>query len=387
MDDKSIIFSKEKILKTFIFFLVIICIAIVVSKYLTNEEYRDTVDKRFFNKEIEEDVANSIEFNSDSNPTICAYGKYIALLSKNVLSVYDSSTTNCASLDMNIIEPYMSSDENNLVVAEKKGNHLYLVSNTNIMWENEVDGEIYRASVNKNGYVAVLIKNSTYKSVVILYDNTGKELFRTYLATSYALCAEISEDNKYIAIGQVDYSGTLLKSVVKLISVEKAKQNPQDAIVYTYESEPNKILDNLKFNTNDEVICMFDSYIQKINDLSDERICDINNEKLLVDVNLENNVVSVEKETSGLFSYQYQMNLKNTVGKSDNLYILKNDIPKHLKVSKKLICLNIMNEVRIVNSNGWLLKCYTTKNEIQDVVVGDSIVGIVYNNKIEVIGL
>ena len=148
-----------------------------------------------------------------------------------------------------------------------------------------------------------------------------------------------------------------------------------------------KILNNIKFNTKNEVICMFDSYIQKVTAVSDERLYDINKDDIFIDINLVSDIVIVEKETSGLFSYQYQINIKNTVGKSDNLYILNNDVPKRLKVTPNLICMNLANEVRVINASGWLLKRYTTKSEIQDIVVSDSIMGIVYNNKIEVINL
>ena len=242
-------------------------------------------------------------------------------------------------------------------------------------------------SINENGYVSVLLKNTTYKSIVVVYDIEGNELFRTYLATSYAICSDISKNNEYLAIGQIDYSGTIVKSVVKLIEIDKVKDDPQNSIVNTYESESNKILSNIKFNSKNEAVCMFDSYIQKVTKDNDEKIYDITENDVFVDINLANQIVIVQKETSGLFSYQYQINIKSTVGKSDSLYMLENELPKKLTVNKNLICMKLSDEVRIINASGWLLKLYATKTEIQDVVVGDSIVGIIYNNKIEFVNL
>ena len=43
--------------------------------------------------------------------------------------------------------------------------------------------------------------------------------------------------------------------------------------------------------------------------------------------------------------------------------------------------------LRIINDNGWIVKNYKTNTEIQDIVIGNNLIGIVYNNKIEVIGL
>ena len=207
------------------------------------------------------------------------------------------------------------------------------------------------------------------------------------MANNYAICSDVSENNKYLAVGEIDYSGTIVKSVVKIIDIDLVKNDSQNSIIYTYESESNKILNNITFNNKNEAICMFDSYIQKIKTDSDERVYDITKDDIFVDINLNNNIVAIQKETTGLFSYKYQTTIKSTIGKSDNLYILENDIPKKLKVTNSLICINLVNEVRIVNSSGWLLKKYVTNSEIQDIVVGDSIIGIVYNNKIEVINI
>lgn len=368
MEEKPKRQTKSNIIKICLFLFAVVCIAFVLARYLINDDFRSIVDSKILKKELTENASNKIEIDSDDNPYIYAYDKYITVISKNVLSLYNEDANIVSKIDIDVTKPYINSKEKYLVVAEKGGNKLYLLSNTDVKWEKDIEGEIYRVNVNKNGYVSVLLKNTTYKSVVIVYDVEGNELFRTFLATSYAICSEVSENNKYLAIGQIDYSGTIVKSVVKLISIDLVNENSQDSIVYTYESESSKILNNIKFNSKNELICMFDSYVQKVTVLSDERLYDIKEEDIFVDVNLQNNMIVIEKEKSGLFSYKYQVNIKNTVGKSDNLYILENEIPKTLKVNDNVICMNLVNEVRIVNSNGWLIKRYTTNSEIQDIV-------------------
>ena len=81
------------------------------------------------------------------------------------------------------------------------------------------------------------------------------------------------------------------------------------------------------------------------------------------------------------------MKLKSTTNTSENLYILKNDVPKSIIVSSDVIGINLGTEVQIVNSNGMLLKSYKSKQEIKSLVVGDSIAGIIYKDKIELIDL
>ena len=386
-ENKSVTHSKSNVIKVLIFFLIVIAVAAILAFYLIDTKFHAQVDDFIFRKDVTENSSNIIEINTDSNPYVYAFDKYITVLSKNTLTMYSQDSSEFMKIDVSITKPYAESNDKYFVLAESGGSKVYLLTSEGIKWEKDVEGDIYRVSVNENGYVSVILKNTTYKSIVTVYDFEGNELFKSFLAKSYAICSEISGNNKYLAIGQIDYSGTIVKSIVKLISIETAQNNSQESIVYTYESESGKILNNITFNEKNEAICMFDSYIQKITVSSDQRMYDINTDDMFVDINLKNNIVILTKENSGLFSYEYQVNLKNTTGKSDSLYILENDVPKKLKTNRSLICIYFAGEVRVVNSNGWLLKKYKTNTEIQDIVIGSNLIGIVYNNKIEVVSL
>ena len=132
---------------------------------------------------------------------------------------------------------------------------------------------------------------------------------------------------------------------------------------------------------------MFNGYIQKVGTDSSSKFMDIGSEVLFFDMGLKDKFAIIEKQSSGLFSYEYQMKLKNTANTSEHLYILKNDVPKSLIVSSDVIGINLGTEVQIVNSSGMLLKSYKSKQEIKSLVVGDSIAGIIYKDKIELINL
>ena len=53
--------------------------------------------------------------------------------------------------------------------------------------------------------------------------------------------------NKYLAIGEVDFTGTIIKSYVKIISAELAQTTPDNSIVYIYEADDNSIITNIKY--------------------------------------------------------------------------------------------------------------------------------------------
>ena len=104
-------------------------------------------------------------------------------------------------------------------------------------------------------------------------------------------------------------------------------------------------------------------------------------------INLRDAIAIIDKQSSGLFSYEYEVAMKSTNSTSENLYILNSDLPKSLLVSGNVMAINLGNEVQIINSNGWLLKNYTSSKQISNIVLGNSIAGIVYKNKIEIISL
>lgn len=377
--------DNNSITKILVFILAIFVIIIVAARYTTDEEFRSYIDTNIFKRQVEESTLNTIEIDSDANPSIYAYDKYIAVLNKNTLTEYSSEGNVIAKLDVNISVPLVDTNEKYMVLAEDGGQRVYLISGSNILWTTTVEGSISRVDVNKNGYVSIVITDTIYKSVVAFFDLSGKELFRNYVPTNYAVCTSISTNNEYLAIGEIDYSGTIIKSYVKIISADLAQTDPENSTIYIYEAENGEIITNINYQDKDIAVCMFNSYIQKVTTDSNERLYDITGNDLFIDINLKEGVAIIDKQSSGLFSYEYEMTIKNPHTKSDSLFILDSDLPKTISVSGNVMALNLGNEVKIVNSSGWPLKNYTSSKQIKGLVVGDSIAGIIYKNKIEIV--
>lgn len=379
--------DKKANSKFLAFVIIVFLIVFFTARYATDEDFRTLIDVNVLKKQVAESTLTKIDIDLDSNPNIFAYDKYIAILTKNKLSEYTKDGQKMAELDINISIPIVHTAGEYMVIAEKNGQKLYLISGEDIIWENTVEGNISEVNVNRNGYVSIVIKNTTYKSVIAFFDLEGTELFRRYISKNYAICTAVSTNNKYLAIGEIDYSGTILKSFITIISVEKAQQDPKNSIINTYESDNGEIITNINYQDKENAICMFNSYIQKVGVDSNERIYEITDNDMFVDINLKDSIAIIDKQSSGLFSYEFEMLLKNTDRKSESLYILDSDLPKMVEISGNNIALNFGNEIRIVKSNGRLIKKYTSNSQIKNLVIGDSIAGVIYKNKIEIIEL
>ncbi len=389
-DDKNkdnITHKKISFGKACIVILIIFIATMILARYVADKEFRQYVDTNILQKEVSSENLNTIDINSENNPTICAIDNHIAVLSKSILEFYDTNAKLVNKIDINLASPITASCGSHLILAENSGNKIYAIKSTNLAWQTQVSGTITRINVNKNGYVSVIVSNTSYKSLVIVFDNDGNEIFKTYLAKTFATCTDISQDNKYLAIGEVDYSGTIIKSTVKIVSTDSAIKDSANAIVYQYNSDADEIITNIKYSDKQNAICMFNSYIQNVSPTGDTRVFDVNQDTIFMDCNLEGNLILVEKQSSGLFSYDYQMKIISTLGAKSNLFILSNSMPKNIDVAGKNICINYGNEVQFVNDNGWLIKRYTPHSEIKDIVLADGIAGIIYKDEIDVIKL
>jgi len=133
---------------------------------------------------------------------------------------------------------------------------------------------------------------------------------------------------------------------------------------------------------------MFNGYVQNVGIDSNERIYEMTDNDMFVDINLKDTIAIIDKQSSGLFSYEYEMLLKSTNSKLESLYILDSDLPKKVEMCGNNIALNLGNEIRIVNaSNGRLIKKYISNSQIKNLVIGETIAGVIYKNKIEIIEL
>ena len=141
------------------------------------------------------------------------------------------------------------------IIGEKSGTNIYMICGNQKIWESKITGSIYDVYVNKNGYAAVIYKQSGYKSLVKIITPTGEELFTSYLASTYALDVAITNDNKKLAIAEVDAEGIHVVSSIKIIDIN----NLENQNVKKIDLEENSLIVNIEYNEKNELLIMTDS--------------------------------------------------------------------------------------------------------------------------------
>lgn len=380
--------NKNKVATSIIIGIILILLIIITIVYANNKGARNWIDKNILRKEKTQNNLPSIEIEEPDNSSIYAFNKYIGILNKNIFQIYDNTGKKVNELTIEITKPIFSSNNRYLAIAEEKGQKLYLIEDNNIIWETKVEGNISQIVVNKNGYVAVTIVDTLYKTIVSMYDNKGEEQFKTFLKSTRAVSTSISEDNKYLAIAKIDTSGTMIQSSVEVMPIEDVKNNPDNSVKKIYDGESNDLIINIKYQEKDKLLCMYTDKITVIKtDGTVEKLQEYGNKKVsFASIELSNTSITVEEKSSGIFTADSIVNIINSDNKSKSMYTAE-AVTKEIYTSNNIIALNLGSQVEFINTSGWLVKRYIAEQEITSIVLSNSVAGIIYRDKIEIINL
>lgn len=372
--------KKKIIILILIIFIVIVTIVFSIL-YQKNLYVKAFLDQYLFRKNITENTLPKI---SMQNGHVFSFNDHIICLEKNVLTFYNRSSDKSFSLDVDISEPIFETNGKFLCVAEKNGSKVYLISNKNIIWQKDVEGKITNLSVNKNGYVAISISDTTYKTICKVYSNDGSELFTNYLSKSYIIDSSISDDNKFLALAEANFSGITIQSNITIISIDNALKGGTDTIQYTYSAPAQDFIINIEY-CNNNLVCLYDNHIDIIKDNSCNEVTNFENTDILF-ADINNKLVQVEKRTAGMLSSEFELQILDIPSLEKIVYTLDRE-PKSIEVFGNVIAINFGTEILFINNSGWLIKNYTSFQEVQSIVLSNNLAGIIYKDKVEFLSL
>ena len=381
--------STKRIVSLILITILVIVVITIIILYLTVTSVRDFMDEYILGKIVTEDNLVSVQLDYESDVTVFGYSKYICVLAENTLKQYNSSGTLANEIELVITTPVYSVNSKYLAISEDGGTKIYVISDNKILWEKEVDGNIDKITINKNGYVAVVLSGTAYKSVIATYDSNGTELFKTYLSSTTAQDVTISQDNEYLAFAEINTSGTTIQSNIKIISVSEAQENPSDSIIFTYEADSNSLVTNIEYQKQNMLVCMYDDAIHLISNEQDEVIMELEDDEQNIefaDIRLTNYIYRAIEKSTGLFQANTIIEMLNIETTKETVYTI-DGVVKSIYCFDDMIAVNLGQELEIFNTSGWMLKQYSSSQDIQDVTFANNMAGIIYRDRVEIINL
>lgn len=381
-------FNKKKLALLIVIIVLIILVITSAVIYNSNKNFRDFMDKHIFRKDVTEENVPIIEIDYNSNTNIFTYGKYICVLAENTLNEYSSSGKKEKEVKIEINNPIYDVNGKYLVIAENNSQKIYLISDDHVIWEKNIDGNLNKVTVNKNGYVCAIVTGTTYKSVIITFDEKGNELFKSYLSNTIAVDAYVSPDNSEFAYAEVNNSGTVIQSNIKIISIKDVKEKNTEA-KYTYNAPQDSLILRIKYQDKNQLICMYDDGIHKFESGVDVELVKLNedNPKItFADIELDGHIFRTYEKSTGIFSADTVVEIQNTSNGKESIYTI-GEVAKAVNSYNNVIAINFGDEVYFVDTNAWLIKRYTSSQVIEKIILGDGVAGIIYRDKIEIVNL
>lgn len=375
--------KNKKMFKLTVITGIAITVLIIFALYIANKEFRSFIDTYILRKEISEENANALIIDTENVSLVYAYDKNLVVYNDGNINFYNSSAKENGNIEMTLSRPIAASDKKYLALGDYGSQKICLIKSNNLLWQKDIEGKVSKISVNEKGYVAVSVIGTTYESIVMLYNPKGELLFSKYLST-YVMAIDISSDNEYLAIAEIDNSGITPMTKIEMISIELATTNSENPTVNSYQAGANEMLTGLNYQ-NKKLLCSFDNYVLKMTESTNEKIYELTDLTAYVDIGLANDFVRIDKEESSVFKSDYRLKINSSSGK-EKIYIIEGSL-KAVKAKDKIVALNLGKEVHFINQNGNLVKKYVSSQEVKNVIVSDKIGVMVYADKINIINL
>lgn len=361
---------------------IIMCLTIAALSGLVFYFNSDGIIRYFQNKEWEiADSFASVEINNFT--TSEGLLSDMVVIGNNYVKEYSAEGKEVFEFFLPFQEVVSSAAGAYCVIGEKNGSTLYLISNHEKEWENTVTGTIYDVYVNKNGYVAVIFKQSGYKSLVKVIAPNGNELFTISLASTYAVAVSISNDNRQLAIAEVDADGIHIKSDIKMIDMNQLDNKN----VQKFDLEENSYIVDIKYNNKNELLVRTDQSISIFYDGSLKQIVSYEYaDTISATIENSNVPVLIKKEENGLFDVKYKvlMYTSDLGANTPREYELLS-LPKQMMTNENQIILVMDKEILVVNLNGKLIKKFKINANVKcvETLEGGEMMAVIFRDKIE----
>ena len=362
----------KNVLKSIITIIIIAVVSTISGLYVGNTEAKQWIDKNVLKKELISDNLKVIDLEDESAKVI-AYSSKIATIAKNVLTIYDSNGKVINTIDVEITNATFYAKDNYLLIVDLGSSNIYLVNGTTLSWSKKLEGNISKACVNDVGEVAVILTDTSYKSIITMFDYYGKEEFKTYLSNTLATDVKLSSKGDYLSYIETDFSGSLIITKVKTIDVNSTKENSENSLKHCYDFDSDELLLKCEYK-KDNLLVFSKKKCYTLKDGEKVEIIEIKDNISFVEINLKEQIAYVEENEEGL----QILKMVNITNLTQREYIV-DEIVKDIYSNLNMVAINTSGQVYFVK------KKFITNSNILDISMGDKVAAIIYKNRVEIL--
>jgi len=142
---------------------------------------------------------------------------------------------------------------------------------------------------------------------------------------------------------------------------------------------------NVEYQEQNKLICMYSDGIESYEEKTSTELIKFDDKKeSFMTIELSNRVALVDEISTGEYTANTNIRIIDPNTKKEREYVT-GSIAKSIKTSDNKMAINFGTELHLIDKNGILLKKYISDTEINNIVMTDAVVGIVYKDRIQII--
>lgn len=312
---------------------------------------------------------------------IFSYQKELLVYSRGTVRTYNEYGKKTWEYKFDeMFTPKIETNGKYLQITNADNGYIYVFENKYEVARIKVNGNIDKASINKNGETSVLYGSLGAKAVIGVYSKKGKETYSTKLSNANVTNFKLSDNSKYLVYTEVIMQGI---SVTENINIVDTSKSNSVKTVKTMTSEMVYRLDIKGQNIDIVTDIAVYRYNMKNGKTIEEKID--NRNIIYVDYADKYLALLSKKADNEAKSQLIIKNIENDKEKVVNI----DDVPKDFKYSNYLAYVVFQKQIEVYNNFGKNVKVYKSDNIILNIQIfnnGKSI-AIPYSSEIEIINI
>ena len=169
-------------------------------------------------------------YETGARQAFAADGENIAVATTTGLQLLDGSGYTVSRQVFSMSQPAVSAGGGVFAFYDVGGTALRVAYADGEITDMDTDSTIISVSVNDSGYLTTVTETAGYKSLVTVYDSELSAVYKWYSGTGYALSAQVSPDNKSLAVACAGAAGGTVHLFSLSSETEKASLTSADEL-------------------------------------------------------------------------------------------------------------------------------------------------------------
>ncbi len=352
--------KKTDVYANAVMFLCIAVIIIIAAGYIYINGY-EAVLGHLLRENIGGTQA-SVSVQTGVNYHFDTYHNDVVQCSRDGIKVIDRNGQHAWSVAMNLSQPFMQVTSRGIMVADRGGHEVHLITNRNHIELIKTDNPIITARMNDSGYVAIVTEARGYQARVTVYTPDAAPFYIWHSMRNVIIDVDVSLDGKKMVASVLDTSKGHLSAGVMFF-------NLHEEVPYAAKELEDMIVSNIYIRGEQTVIAVADNQMRSFTLADGSTNWQQGYEGMILQsyaVSDNNDIVIAlqDKKSGGLFKTSNKIVIYDIAGRERGSFEIDGNV-ESLDIKDNVVVFNVKRDIYIITPRGEKIAKHTVTKDIK----------------------